>query len=417
MDAVIAGQGGKAEIGDDEPLGGALRIVLGAGIGRLSREHIDAGLQAGHRLAHRKVGGDLGVQLLLDLELAGPYLLALLVGDIFQRIACHVALEIAAEHRVDQAAVADPVDRDLDGVGVDGNERDAALARLGQHIGLAGEPHEGAPVAHIDIEVGRLEQALIHRGGKAGAERHGVALAVLQPFDAELLVVDGQRGLVLPDHRHVRREVGALGQGLGELEAGARGGRVGIDAEIRDAEAVFLPQAVIGGLELGRLMQLERQLERVQRRSPLGAFAIGIGERDQGVGLVGGIGRPLIGDIGRRRRPLEARAAVVIGADRNPEQEIGEPAPGEPVIGGHGDDLDGDVGRGLEVVLLDRRVGVLLELKDRLLDPRLAFQVGLKGDGGIVESGVLERLFGGLGGGGDKDEQRGSNASAEPCEH
>ena len=82
-----------------------------------------------------------------------------------------------------------------------------------------------------------------------------VGLAVLQSLDADLLVVDRERGLVLADDRDERREVGALRQGLGELEAGARARRIGIHAEIRDAEAVFLAQRRRScALKLGRLV-------------------------------------------------------------------------------------------------------------------------------------------------------------------
>ena len=120
------------------------------------------------------------------------------------------------------AAVADPIDRHLDEIGVDGDERDALLAGARQHIGLAREPDRRASVAHIDIERGVLEQILADSRGQAGAERDGVGVAVLKPLDADLLLVDRERRLVLADDRDERREVGALGQGLAELEAGAR---------------------------------------------------------------------------------------------------------------------------------------------------------------------------------------------------
>ena len=76
---------------------------------------------------------------------------------------------------------------------------------------------------------------------------------------------------------------------------------------------------------------------------------------------------------------------------------------------------------GLEVAFLERRVGVLLERDDRLLDGAgFLFQLRLELDRGIVKSGVLEGLFGGLdgeSGGGGEYEQRGNEASAEPCRH
>jgi hypothetical protein len=76
-----------------------------------------------------KAVGDLLVELLLDLELAGPHLLALLVGDVVEAVAVEIALEVVAEHVVEQVAVADAIDRDLDLVGVDGDERNTLLAR------------------------------------------------------------------------------------------------------------------------------------------------------------------------------------------------------------------------------------------------------------------------------------------------
>ncbi len=114
MDAVSAGEGREPEIGDDEPLRGALAVIVAGNVGRLRREQIDAGLHGRHRLGDGEGGGDLLVELLLDLELAGPHLLALLVGDVVERIAVEIALEVVAEHVVEQAAVADAVDRDLE---------------------------------------------------------------------------------------------------------------------------------------------------------------------------------------------------------------------------------------------------------------------------------------------------------------
>ena len=54
------------------------------------------------------------------------------------------------------------------------------------------------------------------------AKRDGVALAMLQPLDAKLLVVDRDRRLVLAGDGDEGREVGALRQVLRELEAGSR---------------------------------------------------------------------------------------------------------------------------------------------------------------------------------------------------
>ncbi len=91
------------------------------------------------------------------------------------------------------------------------------------------------------------------------------------------------------------------------------------------------------------------------------------------------------------------------------------------VVRRDGDDLSVDVGGGLEIAFLQRRIGVLPERNDRLLNgASFILEVRLKLDRVVVESGVLEGLFSGLDGGeggGDKYEQRGNEASAEPCRH
>ena len=172
MDAVAARIGGEPEVGDDEPLRCALAVLLRGNVARNRGEHIDAGLELRHRLGDGKVGGDLGVQRsLVDRHLAGPHLIALLLGDVVQAVAVEVPLEVAAEHGVDQIAVADAVDRDLDLVGVDADEGNALLPGLRQHIGLAGKTDEGTAVAHIDVEVRGLEQVLADGRGQAFAER------------------------------------------------------------------------------------------------------------------------------------------------------------------------------------------------------------------------------------------------------
>jgi hypothetical protein len=77
-----------------------------------------------------------------------------------------------------------------------------------------------------------------------------------------------------------------------------------------------------------------------------------------------------------------------------------------------------DIRRAFEVLALEQRVGLLRQLGERLLDrPRFVREFGLKGDRGIVERVVLKCLLGCGGRGGDKNEQRGEQAGAEPCGH
>src|SRR6185436_2196730 len=100
-----------------------------------------------------------------------------------------------------------------------------------------------AAVAHIDVVFGRLLQRLAHRRRQTRAYRDRVALAVTQPFDAELLFFRGDRRLVVAFERDERREIRALaGQVLGELETGAWASRIRIDGVIQNAESVLVAQ-------------------------------------------------------------------------------------------------------------------------------------------------------------------------------
>ena len=87
-------------------------IVGRRALGR-RRHHIDAGRHVADRLIDRKRGGDLGVERLLDRKLAVPHLDAAALGQPLDLVAVEVALEVAAEHGLDQVAVADAVDVDV----------------------------------------------------------------------------------------------------------------------------------------------------------------------------------------------------------------------------------------------------------------------------------------------------------------
>ena len=205
MNAVGGGIGGEPVIGHDEPLRGPLAIaVVARHVGGFGGEQIDAGLHLRHRLADRESGGDILVELLLDLELAAPHLFALCLGDVLEVVFVEIALEFPAGHVVEQVAVADPIDGDLEKRRIDRDERDALLARARQHIGLRGEPHRRGSIAHIDRESGVLDKVFPHRGGETFAQRDVVGVAVLQPLDADLLIVHRERRLVVAGDRDER---------------------------------------------------------------------------------------------------------------------------------------------------------------------------------------------------------------------
>ena len=116
-----------------------------------------------------------------------------------------------------------------------------------QDVVLAGEAHLGGAVADIDLVVGRLQQALADTRGQALPQHDGVALAVLKAVDAELLLLHGDGGVGRARNGDIGREIDlAARQRIGELEADARRGSIRIDLVVGDAEAVLLPQRLVG---------------------------------------------------------------------------------------------------------------------------------------------------------------------------
>ena len=172
---------------------------------------------------------------------------------------------------------------------------------------------------------------------------------------------DGQRRLVVAGQRQERREVGALGEILGELEAGARRGRVGIDGVIQQPEAVLVAQLLILAADIGDLAQVERQPQAIQRRPPQLALGHRAAEHGQRVGLLAGIAGALIGDIGRGRGALQQEG--LFAGVRRPDLEngAGQPQPVAAVLGRDGGDLPEDLQAGAEIAALEGGVGVGLQ--------------------------------------------------------
>ena len=133
VEAVLAGIGGKADVGDDEPLGGARNPGIGAVVLGLGGQHVDAGLAVGQRLVDREAGGDFLVELVGDGEFALPDRRAELGGDAVEVVIVELAQELVAGEKLGQRAVADAEELDLGDVHVDGDDRDAAPCSGRQH--------------------------------------------------------------------------------------------------------------------------------------------------------------------------------------------------------------------------------------------------------------------------------------------
>ena len=107
VDAVVAGERGQPEIGDDEPLGREhVGVVLGRARG-LRHQHVDAGRQRADGVGDREGRGDVGVEGLLDRHRAFPDLGAALLGQAADVIAVEIALKIASDDGLEQVAIAE----------------------------------------------------------------------------------------------------------------------------------------------------------------------------------------------------------------------------------------------------------------------------------------------------------------------
>ena len=205
VNPVIAAERGEAEVGNDEPLR-RLRAVVVVGVLellRLRHDDVDAGLEVAERTVDREGGGDVGVERWrFDRKLALPDGNAARLAQLLDLVAVEAVLEIAAivlaaaAESADEVAIVDTQDLHGNRAAVDADNGDPALARARQHVGIAGKACERLAVAHVDGKILRLRQRLMHGRRQAGAQGDRIGLAVLQTFDAKLLLGGGQRRLV-----------------------------------------------------------------------------------------------------------------------------------------------------------------------------------------------------------------------------
>src|SRR6188508_1535818 len=111
VDTVVRRIGREPEIRNDEPLRRLLAVVVRHRVLWLRRHGVNAGTEILDRLIERKSSRHFGIELRLDRQLAAPHLGAALITQSLSLIAAQVALKVVTEERIDQIAVADPVDR------------------------------------------------------------------------------------------------------------------------------------------------------------------------------------------------------------------------------------------------------------------------------------------------------------------
>ena len=262
----------------------------------------------------------------------------------------------------------------------------------------------------------------LHRRRQAGAQRHVVTLAVLEPLDAKLLVLGRERRLVHARDGDERREIGALArQFFGELEAGARRNRVGIDRVVehagnraRSRSCSYWPR------RLGDLAELER--EPHAHRAPA-RHILAVGERAaeerEAVGFLAAVLRALIGDVGGGRGAIEQQRALAVVARPDLQHWAGKPQPVRAVVRARwrrsgrapacrcGSPSSGRRHRRRGAIApagLRHRAGIALDLRLEL-------------DRRLVELLALECLVGGKRRESRKGEERGGKAGADARKH
>src|SRR5690606_24302290 len=116
----------------------------------------------------------------------------------------------------------------------------------------------------------------------------GITLAMLQPVDAELRFLRRHGGIGVAGDRDVRREIDPSdGKGFGELEAGAGRGRIRIDGEIQDAEAVLLAKPLVDGADIRVVPQREARGIGVERWTPDALVRIDLSQKGKRRSLFG----------------------------------------------------------------------------------------------------------------------------------
>ena len=353
MDAIRGRETGHADVGNDEPLGrfhgpivwivrtrliiALRRILLRLArrhrlVARARHHHIDAGLHLRHGFHHGEGGDDFLVEFGLHIDGAGPDLHASFIDEGLGLVAADLRQKIGGAHHARQIAVADADDVHGHARRVDGDERHALLPHARQNIILAGEAHLRGAIPHIDFEVRIPEQIFAHRRRQALAQHDGVALAVLQPLHAELLIFRGDRRRAAAGDRDKWGEIHrAARQRLGERKAGARRRRIAVDRLPQHAKPIFLAQGFIDGAHRRRIVALETRPIGVEGGPPILTLHVDIPEQGQRRGLLSRRGGAQIAAKGGGGRGLELGVTVgliPIQADGEGGARIGHPERG-----------------------------------------------------------------------------------------
>ena len=150
LHAVDARPGGQAEVGQHEPLRGCGVIVTvlprdgGA-------ERIDPGRLVLQHFPQRQARGHLDVQPILDRARAGPDLLRQISVELVLLVGGKRSPEPAFPDSTHEVAIADPAEREVEGVDIHRLHRQGGGGGARQHIGASGKAGQRRAVADVNF--------------------------------------------------------------------------------------------------------------------------------------------------------------------------------------------------------------------------------------------------------------------------
>ena len=169
-------------------------------------------------------------------------------------------------------------------------------------------------------------QVLVDVGRQARAQGDLVALAVREAFDAELFGLGHDALRILAVDRDELGEIHIPArQGLGELQAQARGRGFRFGLVVDHAEAVLGAQLVVELVHARVVGERQARLESVDGGAPVGAPLQCGGENNECVCLQLRFLRALIGEVGRARgvHGKVVALAALVGIGLNRQQRAG----------------------------------------------------------------------------------------------
>src|ERR1700744_735803 len=135
-------------------------------------------------------------------------------------------------------------------------------------------------------------------------------LAMLQAFDAKLLIFAADRACRCAGDGDIRREIRFPGERIRELETYTRRRGIVVGFIVGTAEAVLLAHVLINGLGVGVVAAIETGAIGVEGRAPQFAPRHQIAKESQRLRLQGGRAYPLVSSVGRRHAALAQEIAI-----------------------------------------------------------------------------------------------------------